>query len=124
MKKPSPEPQTETTPAAPVPEPSTEIQPATEKKTLETSANNASKSLFETIVITVPNPGTANPKTRPIITTDKEKPLDQKNIAETERPRIVAEEKTDGETEKKSEAAVEKDRSMQNNCQPGKYLAD
>jgi len=108
VKKPSPEPQTETTPAAPVPEPSTEIQPATEKKSPETSTSNASKSLFETIVITVPNPGTANPKTRPIITTDKEKPLDQKNIAETERPRIVAEEKTDGETEKNSEAAVEK----------------
>ena len=108
VKKPSPEPQTETTPAAPVPEPSTEIQPATEKKSPETNTSNASKSLFETIVITVPNPGTANPKTRPIITTDKEKPLDQKNIAETERPRIVAEEKTDGETEKKSEAAVEK----------------
>ena len=108
VKKPSPEPQTETTPAAPVPEPSTEIQPATEKKSPETSTSNASKSLFETIVITVPNPGTANPKTRPIITTDKEKPLDQKNIAETERPRIVAEEKTDGETEKKSEAAAEK----------------
>jgi hypothetical protein len=109
-KKPSPEPIAEkTADVLPVPEPKPKNSPAVlpspesspEKKwTVEiqnpaVSVAKLSKPLFEPIIITVPKSENTKPEVKSEETQIEEKPLDKKNDAETIRPRIASEKKSD-----------------------------
>ena len=98
---------TENTPTVlPTPESSPEKKQTVENQTPEIKSDKSVKPLFEPIVITVPKTETAKPEVKSDELVAVAKPLDKKNDAKTERPRVVTVITSDALTEEKPQCKI------------------